>query len=294
MFRVVTRRKFNVLAMAVATIGLSALSLPVAAQSSGLPLAFTASGPDAQARELAQWFKTDKLVGLPDDVVVQFFKNIQPTTYCAFLKLSALFYREAEFWVRRQERLPQGWTEEPFVNYIKYRHQPRQVYISWLEGGPESGAEVIYDETVDKDRVYGHAGGVLGIQPFWLPLNSSLAKISSNHSMRDFGPQFLADRFTIDTDKLLRSGVEVKPAKVEVLSEAGRRMIAVTWDRPSGRPGYYGKKVRMGFDLRKVYVRTLEVWDENEQLRERVVVDNALARRLADNEFRPTNPEYKF
>jgi len=293
MSRVVTRRKFNVLAMAVATMGLSALAFSASAQTSA-SLAFSSSNTDAQARELAQWFKTDKLVGLPDDVLVPFFKNIPTATYTAFLKLSAQIYREAEFWVRRQERLPQGWTEEPFINYIKYRHQPRQVYISWLEGGPEAGAEVIYDETVDRDRIYGHAGGVLGIQPFWLPLNSSLAKISSNHSLRDFGLQYLADRFAQDNDKVQRSGADGRPVRVEVLPEAGRRLIAVTWDRPTGKPAYYAKKVRLGFDLRKIYVRTLEVWDDNEQLRERMIVDNALARRLADSEFRPTNPEYKF
>ena len=293
MSRVVTRRKFNVLAMAVATVGLSALSFSASAQT-GPSLAFSSSNSDAQARELAQWFRTDKLVGLPDEVLVPFFKNIPTATYTAFLKLSAQIYREAEFWVRRQERLPQGWTKEPFINYIKYRHQPRQVYISWLEGGPEAGAEVIYDETVDRDRIYGHAGGVLGIQPFWLPLNSSLAKISSNHSLRDFGLQYLADRFSLDNDKVQRSGSDGKPVRVEVLPEAGRRLIAVTWDRPTGNPAYYAKKVRLGFDLRKIYVRTLEVWDDNDQLRERMIVDNALARRLADTEFRPSNPEYKF
>ena len=293
MSRVVTRRKFNVLAMAVATVGLSALSFSASAQT-GPSLAFSSSNSDAQARELAQWFRTDKLVGLPDEVLVPFFKNIPTATYTAFLKLSAQIYREAEFWVRRQERLPQGWTEEPFINYIKYRHQPRQVYISWLEGGPEAGAEVIYDETVDRDRIYGHAGGVLGIQPFWLPLNSSLAKISSNHSLRDFGLQYLADRFSLDNDKVQRSGSDGKPVRVEVLPEAGRRLIAVTWDLPTGKPAYYAKKVRLGFDLRKIYVRTLEVWDDNDQLRERMIVDNALARRLADTEFRPSNPEYKF
>ncbi|MGE5450857.1 MAG: DUF1571 domain-containing protein [Acidobacteriota bacterium] len=293
MSRVVSRRQLTLWAMAVATAGLTSYAPQAGAQ--GAPaLAFSATAPDAQARELAQWFKTEKLVGLPDEMLVWFFKNMPAATYSAFLKLSAQIYREAEFWVRRQERLPQGWTEQPFINYIKYRHQPRQVYVNWLEGGPDAGAEVIYDETVDRDQVYGHAGGLLGIQPFWLPLNSALAKISSNHSLRDLGPQYLADKFAADTERWLRGGGDGRPSRVEVLPEAGRRLVAVTWERPTGRPTYYGKKVRLGFDLRKVYVRTVEVWDDNDQLRERVIIDNALARRLADTEFRPTNPEYKF
>lgn len=293
MSRGVSRRKLNVLAMAVVTAGLAALSNAGQAAASQ-PIAFTATTPDGQARELAQWFKTEKLIDLPDDAVVPFFKNMSVATYGAFLKLSAQIYREAEFWVRRQERLPQGWTEQPFINYIKYRHLPRQVYINWLDGGPDAGQEVIYDETVDREQVYGHAGGLLGIQPFWLPLNSSLAKISSNHSLRDLGPQYLADMFAADTDRWMKAGGDGKPVRVEVLPEAGRRLIAVTWERPKGRPAYYGKRVRLSFDLRKVYVRTVEVWDDNDQIRERLVIDNALARRLADSEFRPTNPEYKF
>lgn len=293
MSRVVSRRRMNVLAMAFAAAGfLSAVPNSALAQKG--PLSFESTAPEDQARELAQWFKTEKLLGLPDDMLVWFFKNMSVSTYAAFLKLSAQLYREAEFWVRRQERLPQGWTEQPFVNYIKYRHQPRQVYVSWLEGGPEAGAEVIYDETVDKDRVYGHAGGLLGIQPFWLSLNSSLAKISSNHSLRDLGPPYLAEKFAADTDRWLKSGGSGRPSRVEVVPEAGRRMIQVTWERPGGRPAYYGKKVRLGFDLRKVYVRTIETWDDDGKLRERMIIDNALARSLADNEFRPSNPEYKF
>ena len=288
MSRSVTRRNLNVLAMGVA---MGALSFSHAAVQ---PITFGSAAPDAQARELAQWFKTEKLVAQPDEAVVPLFKNLPVATYAAFLKLSAQIYREAEFWVRRQERLPQGWTEQPFVNYIKYRYEPRQVYISWLEGGPDAGQEVIYDETVDRDQVYGHAGGMFGIQPFWLPLNSVMAKTSSNQSVREMGLQYLADTFANDTNRWMQSGGDGKPAKVEVLSEAGRRMIAVTWERPVGRPTYYGKRMRLSFDLRKVYVRAIEVWDDNGQMRERLVIDNALARRLADTEFRPTNPEYKF
>ena len=293
MSRVVSRRQLTVLAMAAATAGLVTFASSSHA-AAPQPTALAGTTPDDQARELAQWFKTERLVMLPDETVIPFFKSLPVATYVSFLKLSAQIYREAEFWVRRQERLPQGWTEQPFINYIKFRQQPRQVYINWLDGGPDAGQEVIYDETVDRDQVYGHAGGMLGIQPFWVSLNSSLAKISSNHSLRDLGPQYLADVFAKDTDRWLRAGGDGKPVKVEVLPEAGRRLIAITWERPAGRPSYYAKKVRLSFDLRKVYVRTVEAWDDNDQLRERVIIDNALARRLADSEFRPTNPEYKF
>ncbi|MDE2593764.1 MAG: DUF1571 domain-containing protein, partial [Burkholderiales bacterium] len=275
MSRVVFRRQLTALAVAAATVGmLTCASASLAASSQ--PVALSGTTPDDQARELAQWFKTEKMVALPDDVVIPFFKNLPVATYASFMKLSAQIYREAEFWVRRQERLPQGWTEQPFINYIKFRQQPRQVYINWQEGGPDAGQEVIYDETVDRDQVYGHAGGMLGIQPFWVSLNSSLAKISSNHSLRDLGPQYLADVFAKDTDRWLRAGGDGRPVKVEVLPEAGRRLIAVTWERPAGRPTYYAKKVRLSFDLRKVYVRTVEAWDDNDQIRERVVIDNAL------------------
>ncbi|MDE1997438.1 MAG: DUF1571 domain-containing protein [Burkholderiales bacterium] len=294
MYPNLSRRRFHVLALTAAALGIG-FDEPARAQAQARPLAFASADPDAQAGELAQWFKTEKLVGLPDDLLIWFFKNIAPATYVSFLKLSARIYREAEFWVRRQERLPQGWTDQPFVNYIKYRQQPRQVYVSWMDGGPDAGAEVIYDETVDKDQVYGHAGGILGIQPFWVSLNSALAKTSSNHSLRDMGPQYLADRFAADTDRLLHAGGDGRPSKVEILPEVGgRRLVAVTWIRPSGRPTYYAKKIRLAFDLRKVYVRTFEAWDDDGQIRERIVVDNALARKLADSEFRPSNPEYKF
>lgn len=293
MSRVVSRREFNLLGLSTAFGGAGALLAPSQARA-WVPLEFSAEQPEAQARELAQWFRTEKLVNLPDDMIAELFREMSPATYVAFLRLSAQIYREAEFWVRRQERLPQGWTEQPFINHIKYRQQPRQVYIAWLEGGPDAGQEVIYDENVDKDRIYGHAAGMLGLQAFWLPIDSALAKISSNHSLRDLGPHYLAERFAADTDRWLKAGGDGRPVRVEMVPEAGRRFVTVTWERPRGRPQYYAKKVRMGFDLRKVYVRSVEVWDDNNLMRERIVIDNALARKMADKEFSPDNPDYKF
>lgn len=293
MSRVVSRREFNLLGLSTALGGGVASLAPTQARA-WVPLEFSSEMPDAQARELAQWFRTEKLLNLPDDMIAELFREMSVSTYSAFLKLSAQIYKEAEFWVRRQERLARGWTEQPFINHVKYRHQPRQVYIAWLEGGPDAGQEVIYDENIDRDRVYGHAAGMLGLQAFWVPIDSALAKISSNHSLRDMGPHYLAERFIADSEKWLKAGGDGRPSKVEMVPEAGRRFVAVTWERPKGRPHYYAKRVRLGFDLRKVYVRSVEVWDDNNQIRERIIIDNALARKLSDKEFSPDNPDYKF
>lgn len=293
MSRVVSRREFNLLGLSTALGGGVASLAPTQARA-WVPLEFSSEMPDAQARELAQWFRTEKLLNLPDDMIAELFREMSVSTYSAFLKLSAQIYKEAEFWVRRQERLARGWTEQPFINHVKYRHQPRQVYIAWLEGGPDAGQEVIYDENIDRDRVYGHAAGMLGLQAFWVPIDSALAKISSNHSLRDMGPNYLAERFIADSEKWLKAGGDGRPSKVEMVPEAGRRFVTVTWERPKGRPHYYAKRVRLGFDLRKVYVRSVEVWDDNNQIRERIIIDNALARKLSDKEFSPDNPDYKF
>ena len=63
MSRVVSRRRMNVLAMAFAAAGLLSV-VPDSVRAQKGPLSFESSVPEDQARELAQWFKTEKLLGL--------------------------------------------------------------------------------------------------------------------------------------------------------------------------------------------------------------------------------------
>ena len=68
-----------------------------------------------------------------------FFKNIPVTTY-VLLKLSGQLYHEAEF-LGAEARTPStGGLNNLHQLHIKYRHQPRQVYVSWT-AAPRLGVD---------------------------------------------------------------------------------------------------------------------------------------------------------
>lgn len=203
---------------------------------------------------------------------------------------------EYEVWMRRQERLPSGWNEQAFVNYIKYRHAPRQVYMAWQAGGPKAGQEILFDETKRRDAMYGHLSGLLGVASVWTPLDGPLARANSRHHVRDAGLHAVVAILRAQLDKHKDARGWPDPAQVELTRQGAAPTVALTWvvvsPPPSG--GTYAHKTRIGLIPEQPWIKSVESWDENGRPLERIVFDRVEPARFSELDFSPSNPAYRF
>lgn len=249
---------------------------------------------ERQAQKLLEMNRSGALAAMKEDELKDLFRQTDPDVVGRYLALGVQTLTEYEWWLRREERLAGSWPDKPFLNYVKYRHQPRQLYVLWLKGGPKAGQEIIYDETVRADAVYGHLGGLLNVTSRWAEMDGSLVRSNTNHSVRDLGLQSFVEIFLTERQQLLRAGLRPPPDEVEVEDVLDHRTVAMTWIAPAGRPVHYAKKSRVYLDLKLPIIRKFEAWDEAGERIERIVVEKLVPRSFTQQDFDPQNPDYRF
>ena len=165
--------------------------------------------------------------------------------------------------------------------------------VGRLPGGAHAGQEIIYDETRRSDEMYGHLGGFLNIIPVWASLNGALARTQSNHQVRDLGTEYIAKQFLSEGEKYAQVGI-TRPTRIEVKTLDGVRVVAFTYETSAGMPEFYAKKETLGLDLRHPYFRTVESYDNDGRIFERIVFQTITPKTFDDETFDPKNPAYNF
>ncbi|TAL15528.1 MAG: DUF1571 domain-containing protein [Aquabacterium sp.] len=268
---------------------LAAWRLPVHATS--VPDA-ASEGLAQQARGLVARIQSGELAQLPDADVAETFRRLDPEALASYLEIGVQPYNEYELWMRREERLGGRWPAKPFLNYVKYRHEPRQVYVKWLRGGAKAGQEIIYDETRRKDAMHGHVGGILNVASIWTALDGSMARSNSNHRVTDLGLQAIYAILKTERELYRSEGRRPIPDRVEVDQLEGQRMIALTWIASS--PKHYAYRTKVYLDLRLPIVRGIESWDAEGSQIERIFIERIVPTRFEDSDFDPANQSYAF
>ncbi len=276
--------------------GSAPVAAPMAASAS--PSAAVASFSTMDVNRQAAWLGTqvhaNAFATWSDDDILAMAQAMKPETLVRWLKAEVANLPEYEYRMRRQERVKDQWQSQPALMLVRYRHAPRQVYARWLKGGAHAGQEIIYDETVRKDEMYGHLGGLFGFAAIWSALDGQLAKSQSNHTARELGLQFIVESVERDGRAHVAAGKSGKFNEARVVTESGERMLALTWDSPSGPPAFYAKRVRLFFDLKNPWVRVEESWDASGNQLEKIAIESVTRKTWNDQTFNPKNPEYKF
>lgn len=270
------------------------LLLPNRLLAADEPASLNPSTVKEQAEAFIQKIHAGALTAMSDEQVRQTFAQLNPQVIPAYLEMGVKPLNEYELWMKREERLTSGWTTQPFLNYVKYRHQPRQVYMKWLKDSPKSGQEIIYDETKRKDASYGHIGGFLNVTSIWTTIDGSMAKGNSNHTVRDLGLQSIVSILLDSNRQRLRDGEPTSPNQIEITQVNGDRVVALTWVNPAGQHHSYAAKSRVCLDLKQPWVRQIESWDERGELFERITFDKIVPAQFTDADFDPKNSHYAF
>jgi Protein of unknown function (DUF1571) len=251
---------------------------------------------DEQGRALYQRLKSGELAGLSDAAVIKLFQGLPPAALAQSLQAMVEPLNSYELWVQRQERIQGSWNAQPWRNHLKFTHEPRRIYVKWLDGGPKAGQEMIYDETRRKDQIYGHLGGFMNVTAVWLSLDSSIIRSNTNHSLRDeLNLQFFVRTVSQRLMGMQASGAT--PKAIDISSPGGKRQISITLPPGVGNDAnnrLYPGVLRFAMDVDAAMVRQFEAWDQAGQLTERVVIDKIKPTPLGPADFDPQNKAYNF
>ncbi|HMC47306.1 MAG TPA: DUF1571 domain-containing protein, partial [Caballeronia sp.] len=127
----------------------------------------------------------------------------------------------------------------------------------------------------------------------WTSLNGSLARSQSRHSVRELVTEYITQQFLAEGKKFAEAGV-TRANDIEVKTIDGARVVAFTYETPSGQPEFYAKKEILGLDLRRPYFRSAESFDNDGKIFESIVFQNIAPKTFDGATFNPKNPAYNF
>ncbi|BCF97449.1 hypothetical protein PPGU19_020180 [Paraburkholderia sp. PGU19] len=248
---------------------------------------------EQQVKWLRNAAQSGALEQMDDAQLVALFESFDPLTVPRYIEEGPNGYPSYEFTMLRQERIRGIWPRRPDHMLVRLTHEPMRIYGRWLPDGPHSGQEIIYDASKRADAMYGHLGGIFNLIPLWTSINGTLARSQSNHQVRDLGTEFIAQQFLDEGKKFANVGI-TRPAEIDVRTIDGVRVIAFTYETPTGQPEYYAKKEVLGLDLQHPYFRMAESYGNDGQIFERIVFLTITPKTFDDMAFDPKNPEYRF
>jgi len=248
---------------------------------------------EQQVKWLRNAAQSGALEQMDDAQLVALFESFDPLTVPRYIEEGPNGYPSYEFTMLRQERIRGIWPRRPDHMLVRLTREPLRIYGRWLPDGPHAGQEIIYDESKRANQMYGHLGGIFNIIPLWTSINGTLARSQSNHQVRDLGTEFIAQQFLDEGKKFANVGI-TRPAQIDVRTVDGVRVVAFTYETPTGQPDYYAKKEVLGLDLRHPYFRMAESYGNDGEIFERIVFLTITPKTFDDMAFDPKNPEYRF
>lgn len=248
---------------------------------------------DQQVRWLRHAAQTGALEKLDDAQLLALFQSLDPLTVPRYIEAGPNGYPSYEFTMMRRERIRGIWPRRADHMLVRLTRDPLRIYAKWLPDGAHAGQEIIYDEARRSNEIYGHLGGLLNVMPMWASMNGALAHAQSNHQVRDLGTEFIASQFLAEGKKFAEAGI-MRPERIDVQTIDGVRVVAFTYETPTGQPEFYAKKETLGLDLRHPWFQTAESYDNEGRLFEKIVFETVTPKTFDDSTFDPKNPAYRF
>ncbi|WP_165847928.1 DUF1571 domain-containing protein [Paraburkholderia lacunae] len=234
------------------------------------------------------------LSSLTDEQILSLMDAMKPEAFVEYARSEMVPDGGCEYRMFRQERVFGRWPDRPDHMVVRYQDNPRKVYAKWLPDGDHAGQELLYDETSDRDSIFGHLGGSWHFVSGKIALDGPLAHTQSRHSVRDLGLQFIARIVEHDARSFREEGLTERPTRIELVNVRGMRLLAWTWTAPSGPPAHYAQRVRLLFDLQHPWPRGEAAWDERGRPLELIHFEDVVPHRWSETTFDRRNPEYGF
>lgn len=289
----------------IAVIGMAGVLLHLSLASAGdeeplgspkeLQSLLSAMKPDTQCDWLATSISRQQLVKASDEQLQAILQSLDSSSLFRPVKRMMEQTPEYEFLMLRRERVndSDSLPETPERMFVRMRHKPLTVYARWEENGARAGQEVLYDSSKDSRKMLAHAGGILGLVSVNIPINGSMARAQSRHTVRSLGMGFILSQLESDLEKARAQNLPARPSSAKVVREGARRYAEVVFDNP-GMPEYYSRQTRFWLDLGEPVIRMVESRDNDGEVFEHIVFQTLTRKKLPHNAFDPKNPEYRF
>jgi hypothetical protein len=208
----------------------------------------------------------------------------------------------------KRERIGSDLTELTTLE-LKVRHQPFAIYLKWLEG-QGVGKEVLYNERENDGNLLVRLGGVKGrlIPAFKVDAGGVLAMAESRHPITKAGILGLTESLIAHREMELQTHVYARTRQEADGFCDGRRCAVYVFEfDDKERAPEYRKSIQY---LDREWHVPLRVenyaWPEPDQHLEGAALDEAtlieyykysnvvVDGRLTEDDFSPSNPEYRF
>jgi len=192
----------------------------------------------------------------------------------------------------KEERVS-GKLQKPETIELKLRHSPKAIYMKWL-AGPFKGRELMYNEAlIGTDKLRVREGGVLGIVPVTIGIDSAVARRGTKHLVSEVGIGHLLTLIEHDYVRAAPKG-HIKRINMGIVDLDGRKTYKVESVLPRDRShGYYCYRMIHYTDfVRGLEIRS-EVFNFDDELDESYYYkDITTSPALTDADFDPKNKKY--
>lgn len=114
-------------ALVGAALLLAGASMPLAwAQTKG----WQSEPVRLQAKALLQRWQGGEFGKLDDEALLALFRELPTEVLVTAMQMGAGQHEGFEIRMQRQERIDGDWQDKPFLNHIRLRRQPQQVYMA--------------------------------------------------------------------------------------------------------------------------------------------------------------------
>lgn len=177
---------------------------------------------------------------------------------------------------------------------LKYRKKPTSLYMKWIRA-PYQGSELLYVAGWNHDRVRAHRGGILRFITRNLNPGDPALMAYNLRPVTSTGIGYLLQAVAINARKAIQAGeLALSEPGEEAVYGRRTRVLEFLFPKKSAE-SYDGCRLVVSQDIESRILVRIRVYDRNDQLVEAYGYENLrLNAPLADADFDPENPEYRF
>ena len=177
---------------------------------------------------------------------------------------------------------------------LKCRRKPFSLYMKWIKA-PYEGSELLYIAGWNEDRVRAHRGGILRFITRNLDPRDPGLMANELRPVTSTGIGYLLETVATNIRKAIKVGkLTFSERGEETVYGRNTQVLEVVFPKERVRD-YDGYRFVINQDVHSKILVRIRVYDQDEQLVESYGYENLnLNAPLADADFDPKNPEYRF
>ena len=177
--------------------------------------------------------------------------------------------------------------------FLKFR-KPSSLYMKWVKA-PYRGSELLYVPGWNEDRIRAHRGGILRFITRNLDPRDPGLMADNLRPVTSTGIGYLLEIVAINVRKALSAGeLGFSERGTETVYGRSTRVLHMAFPKEKAKD-YDGWRFVINQDVESKLLVRIRVYDLDDQLVENYAYENLdLGARLADADFDPKNPAYRF